>query len=334
MILKFRNTVKKAALILLLNMAFANGFSEVLSAQKMIDERLIKDYFLFELGTSYKEAENFIEQNKLKNDKKDNIIKIYPASEKINIKYAILIFTGRLLTNIMIYIDEPVTYMEYFYNDLKKSVSIEYTDDSKQTAVWTDDNSTVELKMIKENFSSKKIFCLQYYLNKLKKEPITESSLKKHYKNHFIDISVLGGPVFIPGLGVGGFTGIGFGYQYKFSNYFAFGPGLSGFLTIASSPSHYLPPEDDEPAQTIGGGIGYSGGGAASFCFMFGELDKYNIAFLFDMGGGWMFSVKAGILIKMFTFKIGYYMTAMGSAHHLSFELGIKINFRLREKVY
>ena len=117
MVFKFINTFKKIALIILLNITFASVFAEVLSTQKKIDERIIEDYFLFDLGASYKETLNIIEEKKLKTDKKDNIIKIYPASAKFNIKYSILIFTDRILTNIMVYIDEPVTYMKYFYYD-------------------------------------------------------------------------------------------------------------------------------------------------------------------------------------------------------------------------
>ena len=39
---------------------------------------------------------------------------------------------------------------------------------------------------------------------------------------------------------------------------------------------------------------------------VFRDLKKTKIAFFLDIGGGWIFAAKIGILIKGFTFKIGY----------------------------
>ena len=75
--------------------------------------------------------------------------------------------------------------------------------------------------------------------------------------------------------------------------------------------------------------------------FMFGDLKIKKIAFLLDVGGGWLAAAKVGLYYNGFVFKLGYELTgnpnnimsALGHnfyyalAHNISLNLGYKFNW-------
>ena len=80
------------------------------------------------------------------------------------------------------------------------------------------------------------------------------------------------------------------------------------------------------------------------FLFMFGDLKYKKIAFLLDLGGGWIFATKVGLYIKGFEFKIGYAMTNLyynntnnvyhmfGEGNNVTLDLGYKFNWAPKPK--
>jgi hypothetical protein len=192
------------------------------------------------------------------------------------------------------------------------------------------------------------------------KEIIEASSNEKYWKRHFFDLCLMGGPSFghyslianslvdVNYYDFGGLIGISFGYQYAFTNKFAFGPGFSGFLYI---PGNGFYKENFNTAGNSGGDysltyeiktnyiIGMFSGSTLMFMFMFGDLKNEKIAFLLDVGGGILVSIKLGLYYKGFVFKTGYSFTGIGTfhyadfnywyyGHHLTFDFGYKINWK------
>lgn len=152
------------------------------------------------------------------------------------------------------------------------------------------------------------------------KKIIVDSSVPK---KHYMDFLSGGGPGVYSYQAFGyegsfptGSIGLSFGYMYQFLNFFAFGPGVTAYWNISCY---------------------YMSGVCLMGQFMFGDLEKRKIAFLFDIGGGWLFSVKAGGYFKGFVLKIGYnlvYKDAsilfanIETSHYVSIEIGYKHNFR------
>ncbi len=152
-------------------------------------------------------------------------------------------------------------------------------------------------------------------------------SEKDQFKRHFFDLSVVGGlsmEVVYP-LNVGGLVGFSFGYEYAINDYFAFGAGAMMFISIIynqHSVGLYF-----QPGVSIEGS-----GGSIMFMFMFGELRHSKIAFLLDVGGGWLGAIKLGIYVKGFVFKVGYSVTLVGLMHNVTFDIGYKFNFYLPDE--
>ena len=192
-------------------------------------------------------------------------------------------------------------------------------------------------------------------------EIIEATSNEKYWKRHFFDLCLVGGLSFGTGsyyitseqnsridsgdealvtvIYIGGLIGASFGYQYAFTNNFAFGPGFSAFLNIMGNGyyedlyydnNHYI---SYLTKQT--GSIGVFSGGTFMFMFMFGDLKNKKIAFLFDVGGGILVSAKLGLYIKGFVFKTGYAFTGVGPnfndmtfGHHITLDFGYKFNWK------
>ena len=199
------------------------------------------------------------------------------------------------------------------------------------------------------------LFCIfsTFLINAQSEEDIIKAtSNEKYWKRHFFDLCVMGGPSFghysLADVNIhefGGLIGISFGYQYAFTDKFAFGPGFSGFFNIMGN-GYY---EEDQNSNNITYKskteyiIGIYSGSTLMFMFMFGDLKNKKIAFLLDVGGGILASAKLGLYYKGFVFKTGYAFTGIGTfrfgdsyfwyyGHHLTFDFGYKFNWKRKIK--
>ena len=69
--------------------------------------------------------------------------------------------------------------------------------------------------------------------------------------------------------------------------------------------------------------------------FMFGDLKKSKIAFLLDIGGGNGAALKAGIYIKGFEIKVGYFFPVWYfSLYNFTIDLGYKFSWKKRTPFY
>lgn len=174
---------------------------------------------------------------------------------------------------------------------------------------------------------------------KIKKKSKKRKTRKVNWNNHFFDASILAGGTFsifeanytgsaAKYSSYGGLIGASLGYQYRFNNYFAFGPGLSVFTSVTYT-FHTI--ELRTPFEyTIDEQIfsGMFSGGAFMFLFMIGNFKNSKVAFLLDIGGGWLFCAKIGINIRGVTVKLGYQMTnSYHIGHNFFIDIGYKINW-------
>jgi hypothetical protein len=154
---------------------------------------------------------------------------------------------------------------------------------------------------------------------------------RKYWKKHFFEILTGVGPSYYQivdwqSYNGGGYSSLGelntnisftFGYVNGINKYIGLGFCISGNIAF---PDIYMFP-----------------GGAVLFSLMIGDLQKYKIAFLFDIGGGAIFGYKTGLYVKGFTFKFSHnlgfnsLMTISG-IHNFSFEFGYTINWGLKTK--
>jgi len=143
-----------------------------------------------------------------------------------------------------------------------------------------------------------------------------------NWKRHFFDISLLGGFSASNYGHIGGNFGTSVGYQYRFTKYFAFGPGATLIGSVTYNPNY------NPQHPTMFGSMDFgNNGGAVMGLFMFGDMDNKKIAFLFDIGAGWLFATKIGCYINGFVFKLGYHSTFSFYYHNIILEFGYKFNW-------
>ncbi len=150
---------------------------------------------------------------------------------------------------------------------------------------------------------------------------ISSEENKINFKRHFISVDFSGGFSVTTFSDFGGLIGADIGYLYAFNRYFAFGPGVSGILSIV--PYDYYD-SDLDPQKTV---TFIFSGGLALAKFMIGNFEKSRIAFLLDIGAGWIAGINVGILIRNFIIKAGYQTTYSGIAHHINLSFGFMLNF-------
>lgn len=158
--------------------------------------------------------------------------------------------------------------------------------------------------------------------------------------------------------GIGSGIALDWGYVYGVNRYFGIGVGLWGYLPIVpmnmnyntyitgDSGSYWDGKDLDEYTDRYmrefvnsyfkdgyTAGIMELSGGALLLKMMIGDLKTRKIAFLFDIGAGWLFVVKAGFYIRGFSFKVGYHLPGTVTiwdtdyAGNVLFELGITLNY-------
>lgn len=160
-----------------------------------------------------------------------------------------------------------------------------------------------------------------------------ENQKEIKYTNHFIDIfAISAGYTFVNytfdntsntyinlnSVSNGFNFGYSGGYMYSFTKNVGFGGGLSLsipgiFFNVNNNISFAL------KISVLG-----------TLLFMFGDLQNKKIAFLLDIGVGWLAGIKFGILLDKLTIKIGYSLSGMAEYHSFSIEFGLKINVRQR----
>ncbi len=140
------------------------------------------------------------------------------------------------------------------------------------------------------------------------------------FKKHFICADFIGGFSLTNLLDYGGNAGLSVGYIYLVNDYFGLGPGINGLFSIMAVKYY-----DNNLNYTTKADFQFSGG-LLLFKMMIGNFKKRQLAFLLDIGAGWIAGIYAGILIKSFTIKLGYTTTYVGIAHHISLSCGFKIN--------
>ncbi len=149
------------------------------------------------------------------------------------------------------------------------------------------------------------------------------------------------------------YLGLSWGYCYAFNNYFAFGPGGSFLIPIVNQKKYlYAKTTSNDDDKSIEKSEDFINStkrndyinyvdpfyftGTFNLQFMIGELSRRKIAFLFDIGGGWLFTTKLGIYIHGFVLKVGYLLHGMhtvvnksadGYQHNILLELGYTINW-------
>ncbi|OHD07126.1 MAG: hypothetical protein A2Y34_17370 [Spirochaetes bacterium GWC1_27_15] len=137
-------------------------------------------------------------------------------------------------------------------------------------------------------------------------------------------------------------VGIEIGYQRLFTNFYAFGGSISfimpiiGNVNISNKQTGSVLYNRFESIELLS----TTTGATLNLNFIFGDLVNKKIAFIFDIGGGLLFRVMAGIYIKGFIFKAGYHLTVDLNTissyqdstpvfvHHLCFSIGVKINWK------
>jgi len=145
-----------------------------------INKNIILDYFGIDLKTTYGKAEKIIKDSRLQSfNKMNGYIRIFGKLSGIEkIKYTDLYFSDGVLTNIVVYIDRDSTYLDSVYNNLKNAIEINYKDQTKESAFWTNGNISLELKMDNTGSDNYKMISLHYYSNSYKKEIGKESGSK------------------------------------------------------------------------------------------------------------------------------------------------------------
>lgn len=164
----------------------------------------------------------------------------------------------------------------------------------------------------------------------------------KYWKRHFFDIGLIGGlsyklttssdayqsteGVYITNIeegGYGGNIGLSFGYSYAFNKYFALGIGFSGICSILYTATKEMYSFTSDYAESLRDSLFqdkvYNNNYLRGFIklsgcelmlkFLMGDLKTNKIAFLMEVGVGWLFSAKLGILVKGFSFKAGYHLS-------------------------
>jgi len=183
------------------------------------------------------------------------------------------------------------------------------------------------------NMSIKHLLILLLIVFSLSKIISLESNIKvndnQSWNRHFFDLSGMGGATIyyypsIPQYGAGGLVGLSFGYQYAFTPYFSFGPGATGFFSIISASG--INPDTGEKFEEPVIDYGFSGG-CITALFSFGDLKNKKIAFLLDIGVGWMAIAKVGLYYKGFMVKMGYALTRFGLGHNITLDFGYKFNW-------
>ena len=175
------------------------------------------------------------------------------------------------------------------------------------------------------------VFCILsiYFINAETKNDITNTdSNEKLFKRHFLLMTGIAGgvihywntPIYFT-KAYGGTIGTSIGYQYAFTKYFTFGGGASGILILVDRSTYDKENDKQYPDQlsTFGTGYGY-------FLFGFGDFYNRKIAFLMDIGGGYLISTKFGIYIKGFVIKLGYNLTGTFSIHCITLDFGYQLN--------
>lgn len=194
----------------------------------------------------------------------------------------------------------------------------------------------VALLSFSNNLLTTQYNIINYKTKKTSKEKKTR---KVNWDNHFFDASIIVGGTFsiyeADYIGsaskyssYGGLIGVSLGYQYRFNNYFAFGPGLSVFASITYTfhTIEITTPFERTIYEKIFSGM--FSGGAFMFLFMIGDFKKSKVAFLLDVGGGWLFCAKMGINIRGVTVKLGYHMSnSYHIGHNFILDVGYKINW-------
>lgn len=141
------------------------------------------------------------------------------------------------------------------------------------------------------------------------------------FKKHFISVDFSGGFSVTALFDYGGFFGADVGYLYAFNEYFAFGPGASGILSIVQYDYY------DNDLNLKNDITFIFSGGLILAKFIIGNFSKSYIAFLLDIGVGWIAGINVGILIKNFIIKAGYQAAYSGIAHHINLSFGFMLNF-------
>ena len=119
-----------------------------------------------------------------------------------------------------------------------------------------------------------------------------------------------------------------FSYQHVINDYIALGPGINGLFSIVAVRYY-----DDHLNYRIRPDFMFSGG-MIYLEIITGNFKKYDIAFLLDVGAGWIAGIYMGVLIKNFCIKVGYQMTYVGIAHHITIGFGYKLNFNTKKRSY
>jgi hypothetical protein len=134
------------------------------------------------------------------------------------------------------------------------------------------------------------------------------------WKRHFFDLGIIGGSSICSWLGYtgnaniyygyfGGLIGGSIAYQYAFSPYFAFGPGMSGFGSIHPGfiTSTANIGKNITSYQYVNQASGIFSGGALMFNFMFGDLKYKKLLFyLISEAGGLVQLISACITTEFF----------------------------------
>jgi len=149
---------------------------------------------------------------------------------------------------------------------------------------------------------------------------LSSNENKGFLKRHFLSVDFSGGLSVTAFSDYGGFFGADIGYLYAFNKYFAFGPGVSGIMSIVLYDYYDT---DLDPQKTV---TFIFSGGLALAKFMIGNFDKSRVAFLLDIGAGWIAGINVGILIWNFIIKAGYQTTYSGIAHHINLSFGFMLN--------
>ncbi len=146
----------------------------------------------------------------------------------------------------------------------------------------------------------------------------------------------------------GGLLGFSIGYLYSFTKYFGFGPELNifGSILYAEVEVDYKDSELEDKYKSTFYYENFSI--ALMFQFMIGDLINKRIAFLIDIGGGWIGSIKIGIYVKGFVLKTGYSITGCITPiekeyldfhsndqfkvfHNITIDIGYTINFKYKK---
>jgi hypothetical protein len=141
-----------------------------------------------------------------------------------------------------------------------------------------------------------------------------------YFKKHFVCADFIGGFSMTNFLDCGGHAGLSVGYLYLLNDYVGLGAGINGLFTIMAVKYY-----DNDLNLTTKADFTFSGG-LLLFKMIIGDFKKSFVAFLLDIGIGWLAGIYIGVLIKSFTIKLGYTATYLGVAHNISLSCGFMIN--------